>query len=302
MELKKITDQVYYIPSIVNLGIIKDEDASIILIDSGIDSGVGKKIQKLLTQENLPLKAIINTHSHADHCGGNKYLQKVTGAEVYAPEIEDTIIRNPFLEPWYLFSGANPIKDLQNKFLMAPPSNVDHIIKKTEERLTISNVELGILPLPGHALNQLGIVFDDVCFCADSIFSIQVLEKHRVPFFIDIEKTLDTLNFLLTTDFSFYVPAHADPSPDITDVIKRNIECIKGIESVISDILLEPKTTDQLLKDVADNFQLTISQVNQYFLLKTPMLAYLSYLRNRKKIQIKLSSNELIWYREDFVT
>ena len=182
------------------VGIIKDEDASVILIDSGIDSGVGKKIYKLLTQENLSLMAIINTHSHADHCGGNKYLQKVTGAEVYAPEIEDVINRNPFLEPWYLFSGANPIKDLQNKFLMAPPSKVDYTIKKAEERLNISNVELGILPLPGHALNQLGIVFDDVCFCADSIFAIEVLEKHKVPFFIDIENHLERLSKVKTFD------------------------------------------------------------------------------------------------------
>ncbi|MHA2294326.1 MAG: MBL fold metallo-hydrolase [Candidatus Hodarchaeales archaeon] len=299
MELKKITDGVWYIPNVVNLGVIRDKDDSVILIDTGIDRSVGKKINNLLNNEKLVLKAIINTHSHADHCGGNKYLQDTTGATIYAPVTEDAIISNPYLEPWYLFSGAAPIKDLQNKFLMANPSKVDHVIETQVQSIKFENVEVHILPLPGHALNQIGIEFDSVCFCADSIFSEEVLEKHKVPFFIDIKKSLEALNYLLSTEFSFYVPAHAGPSPNISKLVNENIKSIKRIEKFIFGALTQPMTTDQLIKIVSNHFQLVLTQVNQYFLLKTPVLAYLSYLRNQKLIEVKLSSNELIWCREN---
>ena len=274
MELRSITDDVWYIPNVTNIGVIRDEDNSVILIDTGIDRGTGKRINNLLLNEKLVLKAIVNTHSHADHCGGNKYLQDTTGATIYASDIEDIIISNPYLEPWYLFSGATPIIDLQNKYLMAKPSKVDHVIRNTDLSLTFENVELNIVPLPGHALNQIGIVFDSVFFCADSIFSEELLVKHKVPFFIDIKQTLETLNYLLSTDFSFYVPAHAVPSQNISQIVKANINSIEGIEELIFNFLTEPKTADQVMKSVCDHFQLGLTKVNQYFLLKTPVLAF----------------------------
>ncbi len=299
MELRSITEDVWYIPNVVNIGVIRDKYNSVILIDTGIDRGIGKKINNLLINEKLILKAIVNTHSHADHCGGNKYLQDATGATIYAPVIEDVIISNPYLEPWYLFSGAAPIIDLQNKYLMAKASKVDRVIENSVQTLKFENIELNIIPLPGHAVNQIGIEFDSVFFCADSIFSEELLVKHKVPFFINIRKTLETLNYLLSAHFSFYVPSHANPSPNISKVVKINIKSIKEIEEFVFNILTQPKTTDQVIKSVCDHFQLVLSHVNQYFLLKTPVLAYLSYLRNEKKIGVKLSSNELIWQRVD---
>ena len=122
----QLSEKVYYIPNLANIGVIKDGNNAI-LIDSGLDDNTAKKILKVLEKENLILKAIINTHSHADHCGGNAYLKEKAQVKIYAPEIESGIIENPILEPLYLFSGANPISDLKNKFLMA---NVGDAAKK----------------------------------------------------------------------------------------------------------------------------------------------------------------------------
>jgi glyoxylase-like metal-dependent hydrolase (beta-lactamase superfamily II) len=76
MELKKITERVYYIPNPANIGVVKDGEKSAILIDTGLDDDTGKKVLRLLEENNLFVKAIINTHSHADHCGGNRYIKK----------------------------------------------------------------------------------------------------------------------------------------------------------------------------------------------------------------------------------
>ncbi|MFX1253107.1 MAG: MBL fold metallo-hydrolase [Promethearchaeota archaeon] len=295
MELIKITDQVFYIPNPANIGVIKDGKESVILIDSGLDKNTGKKILRLLDNSALSVKAIINTHSHADHCGGNNYIKEKTGAVIYAPEIESTIIQHPFLEPFFLFSGANPLKDLQNKFLMAQPSDVDYVIKKDDKKLTFNEIEIEITPLPGHAPNQIGLEADSVFFCADVLFSEDILEKHKVPFFIDIDRTRKTLIFLKETHYNFYVPSHAELRANLVEVIDANLEVINSIENYLLDIVHERKTTEQVLKELCDHYQIQMNGAQQYFLMKTAIMAYLSSLRNKEQLKVKLKNNFLFW-------
>ena len=40
-----------------------------------------------MEREGWSLHAIINTHSNADHIGGNKYLMQQTGCRIYASSI-----------------------------------------------------------------------------------------------------------------------------------------------------------------------------------------------------------------------
>ena len=104
MEIKKITETTYYIPGPTNIGIYRN-DNQVILIDSGNDETAGRKIFRLLEKEDWNLKAIINTHSNADHIGGNNYLQKKTGCGIMATSIERTFIEHPHLEPLFLWGA-----------------------------------------------------------------------------------------------------------------------------------------------------------------------------------------------------
>ncbi|MBI2547231.1 MAG: MBL fold metallo-hydrolase [Candidatus Aenigmarchaeota archaeon] len=295
MELKKITERVYYIPNPANIGVVKDGEKSAILIDSGLDDDTGKKVLRLLEENGLFPKAIINTHSHADHCGGNRYIKEKTRAMIYAPEIESAIIQYPSLEPLYLFSGASPLKDLQNKFLMAQPSNVDYVIKKDERKLRFDEIELGIVPLPGHAPNQVGVEADDVLFCADSLFSQDVLKKHKIPFYTAIDRTRETLRFLRDSQYKFYVPSHAEPRESLTELVDANLEAIDGMERYILESFHGRKKTEQFLKEICDHYQLNMKGTQQYYLMNTVVMAYLSSLHGRGKLKVEVSDNALFW-------
>jgi glyoxylase-like metal-dependent hydrolase (beta-lactamase superfamily II) len=114
--LEKICGNTFYMPGRANVGIFIGEKGRCTLIDAGLDDYVGKNVLRLAHQYDWQLEGIINTHGHADHCGGNSYLQNKTHVPVYATAPEAALMENPELEPYYLYSAA-PIKELQIRFL-----------------------------------------------------------------------------------------------------------------------------------------------------------------------------------------
>lgn len=81
-ELIQIGEKTYYISGPFHVGIYDLGTESytgrkeVCLIDSGVDKTVAKVIDKRLIENEFTVKMIINTHYHADHCGGNAYFKK----------------------------------------------------------------------------------------------------------------------------------------------------------------------------------------------------------------------------------
>ena len=142
-ELIQAAGSSYYIESPAKIGLVKLGGNEVCLIDSGSDKDAGRRVRQILDANGWKLRAIYNTHSNADHIGGNSYLQKQTGCRIYAPGIECCFTRYPQLEPSLLFGGY-PMKDLRHKFLMAQESDVQSL---TEASLPEG---FALLPLPGR--------------------------------------------------------------------------------------------------------------------------------------------------------
>ena len=84
-ELIQAKGSSYYIESPAKVGLVRLNDTEVCLIDSGSDKDAGRKVRQHLDANGWKLAAIYNTHSNADHIGGNQYLQKQTGCPIYAP-------------------------------------------------------------------------------------------------------------------------------------------------------------------------------------------------------------------------
>ena len=83
-ELQQVGEKSDYINSPAKIGIYRQNETDIYLIDSGNDKEAAKKIIKIAAQQNWTIKGIVNTHSNADHSGGNAYLQQQVGCPVFA--------------------------------------------------------------------------------------------------------------------------------------------------------------------------------------------------------------------------
>ena len=172
-ELVRLTENCCYIESPAKIGLVRLDDSDVCLIDSGNDKDAGRKIRQILDANSWKLKAIYNTHSNADHIGGNRYLQNQTDCRIFAPGIDCDFTRHPLLEPSFLYGGY-PCKDLRHKFLMAQESNAEAL---TDEVLPEG---FQILPLPGHFFDMVGFrTPDDVVFLADCLSSRETLEKYQ---------------------------------------------------------------------------------------------------------------------------
>ena len=187
-ELIQITDRSYYIESPAKIGLIRLDGAEVCLIDSGNDKDAGRKVRQLLDAGGWKLQAIYNTHSNADHIGGNHYLQIQTGCRIYAPGMEQAFTRHPILEPSLLYGGCPP-RELRHKFLLAQESNA---LPLTAEVLPAG---MTMIPLPGHFFDMVGFrTPDDVVYLADCLSSRETLDKYRIGFIYDVGAYLDSLN------------------------------------------------------------------------------------------------------------
>ena len=215
-ELIQVSEQSYYIQSPAKIGLVKLNEKNVCLIDSGNDNDAGKKVKRILAENGWCLTAIYNTHSNADHIGGNKYLQGQTGCKIYAPGIECDFTRHPILEPSFLYGGY-PCKELRHKFLMAQESDVQELTKDSLPE------GFEIIPLPGHFFDMVGFrTPDDVVYLADCLSSRETLDKYQIGFIYDVAaylKTLEMVKLLQAKCSSRPTPPLRRMSPNLLSII-----------------------------------------------------------------------------------
>ncbi len=290
MKLIQISDSTYYIPGATATGVVRSENRAI-LIDTGLDRESGRRILRLIQKNGLDAAAIINTHSHADHFGGNSFIVRRTDAKVYAPAIEAGIIQYPYLEPLYLFS-AHPVNEMMSRFLMAEPSRVDRVITPDDSELSFEDLNIRIVSLTGHSPSQIGVEVEGTLYCADSVFSRRIVEKYGIPLFMDIGKQKETLSFLERSSYEMYVPCHGEPVRDMTELVDINLNVITKVEEFLKSH--RKATTDEILKSVCREFGIKLSNFIEYSLVMSAIRAYLSHLYNRGEISAEFGDT-LYW-------
>ena len=287
-ELIEVSEKCYYVASPAKVGIVKTGEDEVILIDSGSDKDAAKKIRKILDANGWRLSAIYNTHSHADHIGGNRYLQDETGCKIYAAGIECDFTRHPILEPSHLFAG-NPPKELRHKFLLASES----VCEPLTEDVLPSGME--ILSLPGHSFDMVGFLVDDgTVFLADALSSEETLAKYGVGYIYDVGAYLDTLESIKQVKARVFVPSHAAVAEDIAPLAEYNIKKVCEVADRIVEICESPVAFDTLLQRLFKAYGLQMS-FQQYALVGSTVRSYLVWLTEKGRIASRIEDEMLLW-------
>jgi glyoxylase-like metal-dependent hydrolase (beta-lactamase superfamily II) len=124
-----------------------------------VDTGIARKERSILRAlEDLPVRMIVNTHSHEDHIGANGLLQSVRGVPVFAhlralPALADP--RLLALLPYQKFLFGTP-RPSHGTAVPGTLSTDRHVFR--------------ILELPGHSPDQIGLFEEKEgwLFCGDA--------------------------------------------------------------------------------------------------------------------------------------
>ncbi|MCI9552925.1 MAG: MBL fold metallo-hydrolase, partial [Acutalibacter sp.] len=258
------------------------------LIDSGGDKDAGKKIKRVLDSQGWTLTAIYNTHSNADHIGGNGYLQQQTGCQVFAPGIECAFTCHPVLEPAFLYGGF-PMKELRHKFLMAQESRARPL---DPERLPGG---LRAVPLPGHFFHMVGFATrDHVMYLADCLSSRETLEKYKVSFIYDVAAYLDTLEQVKAMKASLFVPSHAPVTEDIGELAQYNMDKTTELGETIAGLCKEPSSFEEVLSKLCGLLDIELN-VQQYALVGSTVRSFLSWLKDQGRLTVRFAGGRMLW-------
>src|SRR5688500_6700019 len=106
-----------------------------------VDPGDAQPVLDYLRAQNLKLTAILNTHHHADHVGGNAELLRHRSVPVYGP-YDDRI-----------------------------PTVTTQLREGDRFTLDEFGLEFSVLEIPAHTRSHIAFVAPGILFCGDTLFA-----------------------------------------------------------------------------------------------------------------------------------
>ena len=294
MSLQHVLGSVYCLPGASNVGLVIGEGHLAFLIDSGVGQRSGRQLLQILEQQGLGLVAILNTHGHGDHVGGNAYLVEHTGARIYAPVYDSVVLQHPLWGTLCTFSGADPLNELRAPRFAAQPCKADVLL--TEGELEFAGVKVQVVPLPGHTVSHTGYIVQDVFFTGDILAGDAELATAAISYAYSITKRIESLEKLRGYSCARCVLGHGEVQQDVQSLIERNIAQVTEVLDLIKALLAqEPAEASRLFEAVCAHHCIDVRTIKEYYLLFPTLHSFLSHLSNSGQVTHIIRNNRLLW-------
>ena len=289
MEARKLSETCYVLEGTTNLGVLLDEDGDAWLVDSGADAKTGAEVLAWFNERGFRLRAILNTHSHADHIGGNHFLQQATGCRIFAPEGELAFVERPELELDMLYGAPAPA-GFHHRIFTADGSRAEGIRTAGLPR------GLSLIPLPGHSMDMLGFrTKDGIVFLADSVVSEETLRRNALVYAWDMCQAMESLRSILEMDAAFWVPSHAEITESVRPLVMQNLFGLEALQDRILELCRVPVSHEMLLKALLADSGMHVYPARDV-LLSAALRGWLTGLARTDRIRSELTDAQLVWH------
>lgn len=202
--MKKITNRVYLLESTTGsyCYLARVREKEMVLIDTGLRFIRGALMDEL-KENNVPLeyiKHIILTHGDIDHIGNLEYLQRLTGATVWAGSKEIP----------YIFGEQERQGFKKYLAMLGKPRKLKEI-KALKDGNTIADIE--VVETPGHTPGHICLIYDDVLFAGDLVEERDGLcVPYSAKFNWDNARLFKSIEKLNAYPFKWVCVAHGSPT------------------------------------------------------------------------------------------
>lgn len=294
--LERLSERVYVAAGGTNVGVVVSDDGRVVLVDTGLNDGNARKVLRAVRDElKADVRAIFTTHGHGDHFGANKFVIQRTNARVYAPDLDEMVLRHPLMQTVLLFGGADPVDTIRTKFLLVDDSSVDGILEPGQQ--VLEGVDVNVVSLAGHSMNQVGLLIDGVFFCADVVFPEATIDRYKIPYLYGLTEHLDAMDFSATVECDHAVPGHGPIEESLQRPVEQNKAVVHRTITCLLDVLLEPKSADDACKQAFNALDVPVLDDGAYFLLRPTISAYLSHLERVGEITTEVAGKSVLWRR-----
>lgn len=171
------------------------------LIDTG-HPGQGKNVIKELASLHIQpedVRHIFLTHHDIDHIGNAAYLQRLTGAQVWASHIDI-----PYILGEKTRHGIKKLFSMLMRAEKPDPINPYPPVNELEG--------LKIIPTPGHTPGHVSLLYKDVLFAGDLVFCLN-RKISLSPAVMTWDTTLEkeSVRQAAALPFRWVCPAHGSP-------------------------------------------------------------------------------------------
>jgi hydroxyacylglutathione hydrolase len=124
-----------------------------LLIDPGDEA---PKLQAAMDELGVTPEAILLTHTHIDHIGAVAAIASATGAPVYCPRKELTVL-------------ADPSRFFPPDWGTVDPWEAEHALDGGE-RLQLAGLDIDVISTPGHSPGHVTFAIEGALFSGDVLF------------------------------------------------------------------------------------------------------------------------------------
>lgn len=226
IQRERITDNVYSFQSEVyaqvTAGAVVGPNWAVV-IDTLALPEEALAIRDFLEQEiNVPIRYVINTHSHADHAWGNCFFPGATIiSHTLCRQLLDTKGRASLEEV------RKENRSFRNVRIVLPQITFD----RGMIHLRVGKKTLELFSLPGHCSDNIGVLIqeDRVLFASDAAMPI--------PYIVDgnIDELIQTLKHIAKMGLENVVQGHGDIilRGEIENYVKENLAYLSCIRRVV---------------------------------------------------------------------
>ncbi|MEY2928097.1 MAG: hypothetical protein RL367_2574 [Pseudomonadota bacterium] len=216
MGLKRLATDLYMLPGLVNIYILKTDDGLVVL-DTGFPGRSEKILKSVRDMGHAPadVRHIILTHCHPDHIGSAAALKRETGAIVWAhpldaPRMEAGLTMREPMCPSPGLRNRIMAKLLAGKITTVEPVKVDRLIEDGDTPSFAP--DMTAIHIPGHCHGQLAFLWGrhgGVLFPADACINRRGLKLAVAT--EDPQLALASLAKLAALEFDTVCVMHGKP-------------------------------------------------------------------------------------------